>query len=121
MLDGVLRSHIDRATNPVGLALARAGVSANQGTLMGLMLGAVAAGLIALGAPLVWALVFILASRLADGLDGAVAGETLAARAGAAVGSRVGVHGRWEHPVRLARRTTAGTDAHLSPSCRRTR
>jgi phosphatidylglycerophosphate synthase len=73
MLDGVLRSHIDRATNPVGLALARAGVSANQVTLMGLILGAVAAGLIALGAPLVWALVFILASRLADGLDGAVA------------------------------------------------
>jgi phosphatidylglycerophosphate synthase len=73
MLDGVLRIYIDRACNPVGVVLARAGISANQVTLAGFGLGMGAAAHIALGDALVWALVLILASRVADGLDGAVA------------------------------------------------
>jgi phosphatidylglycerophosphate synthase len=73
MLDGVLRGHIDRATAPIGARLAGMGVSANQVTLAGLVLGLIAAGLIAAGSGLVWALSFILANRVLDGLDGAVA------------------------------------------------
>lgn len=73
MLDGILRGHIDRATGPIGARLAGMGVSANQVTLAGLGLGLVAAGLIAAGAGLWLALLFILANRALDGVDGAVA------------------------------------------------
>ena len=48
------------------------GFTANQVTLIGLGLGLVAAGLIGAGSTY-WALVPLLLSRLADGLDGAVA------------------------------------------------
>ena len=60
---------------PISRALARAGVTADAVTLAGLVLGLVAAAMIALDAPL-WALGPLLASRLADGLDGAVARHT---------------------------------------------
>ena len=75
MLDRHLRPLIDPPLNRIGHALAARGVSANAVTLTGLGLGLVAALVIALGAPL-WALVPLLASRLADGLDGAVARAT---------------------------------------------
>ena len=73
MLDGALRKPMDAATAPLGRGLARAGVSANAITLAGLAFGLGAALVIAAQGALIWALGLILANRLADGLDGAVA------------------------------------------------
>lgn len=75
MLDRHLRPLIDPPLNRIGFGLAAQGVSANAVTLFGLGLGLIAALMIAFGAPLL-ALVPLLASRLADGLDGAVARAT---------------------------------------------
>ena len=75
MLDGAMRKLIDPPVNAVGAALARTGLSANGVTLIGLALGLTAAGAIALGA-FWWGLGLLLLSRLADGLDGAVARAT---------------------------------------------
>lgn len=72
MLDGMLRKWIDPPLDRAGRMLAGAGLSANQVTLAGLVLGLMAAGAIALG----WfwtGLALVAVSRLADGLDGAVA------------------------------------------------
>ncbi|MDZ7904988.1 MAG: CDP-alcohol phosphatidyltransferase family protein [Cypionkella sp.] len=80
MFDGVLRGPIDRAVNPIGAAMARAGVHANAVTLAGLALGLMAAAVIAMGGALLLALALILASRAADGLDGAVARANIAGR-----------------------------------------
>ncbi len=63
----------------MGHRLARAGASANFVTLMGLILGLGAAMVIALSGSLILALVLILASRIADGLDGAVARANIGA------------------------------------------
>ena len=72
MLDSHLRPIIDPPLNRMGSRIARHGVSANTVTLIGLVLGLAAAGMIVAG--LFWlALGLVLASRLADGLDGAVA------------------------------------------------
>lgn len=75
MFDAALRPLIDPALDRLGARLARLGLSANAVTLMGLALGLGAAGAIALGQPL-WGLILLLASRLADGLDGAIARAT---------------------------------------------
>jgi len=75
MLDAPVRRLIDPPLNRAGRRLAAAGVSADQVTLAGLALGLLAAGMIWVGLPLL-ALVPLLASRLADGLDGAVARAT---------------------------------------------
>jgi phosphatidylglycerophosphate synthase len=72
MLDGVLRRVIDPPLDAIGRRLADAGVSANTMTLGGFVLGMAAVPLLALGA-YGWALLAILANRLADGLDGAIA------------------------------------------------
>jgi phosphatidylglycerophosphate synthase len=72
MLDAPARRLIDPMLNRWGRLLARRGVNADVVTLIGLVLGIAAAGLIALGQPAL-ALVPLLVSRLADGLDGAVA------------------------------------------------
>ena len=75
MLDNAMRKIINTPLNRAGIALARLGIHANAVTLFGLLLGLAAAGLIAInqnGA----GLVFLLLSRLADGLDGAVARAT---------------------------------------------
>lgn len=72
MLDAAMRKLIDPPLNAAGRALAARGVGADGVTLAGLVLGLMAAAVIALGAP-GWALVPLLGSRLADGLDGAVA------------------------------------------------
>lgn len=68
-----MRRLIDPPLNRLGRDLARRGVGADAVTLAGLALGLGAAALIAAGASLVLALLPLLASRLADGLDGAVA------------------------------------------------
>ena len=75
MLDRYARQIIDPPLNAVGSAIAARGLTANSVTMIGLGLGLVAAAMIVLGAP--WlALVPLLASRIADGLDGAVARAT---------------------------------------------
>lgn len=72
MFDSRLRPLIDPTLNRLGAALARRGVTANQLTLAGAVFGALAGVAIALGHPLA-GLALILANRLLDGLDGAVA------------------------------------------------
>ncbi len=72
MFDAAARKLIDPPLNAAGRRLARVGVTANQITLLGLGLGLLSAGMIWAGLTLA-ALVPLLASRLADGLDGAVA------------------------------------------------
>ena len=72
MLDPHIRPYIDPPLNRMGSRMARHGISANAVTLIGLALGLAAAGAILAG--LFWlALALVLGSRLADGLDGAVA------------------------------------------------
>lgn len=72
MFDAKLRPLIDPPLNRMGRALARAGVTANQLTFAGLALGLAGAAAIAFG-HLGWGLALVLANRLLDGLDGAVA------------------------------------------------
>lgn len=76
MLDGAARRLIDPALDRAGRWLARRGAGADALTLAGLALGLAAAALLALGAPGWLALAPLVASRLADGLDGAVARAT---------------------------------------------
>ena len=73
MLDGIMRRALDPSLNRVGQTLAKRGVHANQITVVGLVLGLIAAVLIAFGVSGWVALVPLLAGRIADGLDGAVA------------------------------------------------
>ncbi|MBO6766855.1 MAG: CDP-alcohol phosphatidyltransferase family protein [Erythrobacter sp.] len=72
MFDAKLRPLIDPPLNRVGLALAKAGVSANLLTFTGLALGLGGAFAIAFGQHGI-GLILIIANRLLDGLDGAVA------------------------------------------------
>ncbi|MBD2841088.1 CDP-alcohol phosphatidyltransferase family protein [Erythrobacter rubeus] len=72
MLDAKLRPLIDPPLNRVGHALASAGITANMLTLGGLVLGLAGATAIALG-HIGAGLALIIANRIADGLDGAVA------------------------------------------------
>ena len=81
MLDAYLRPKIDPPLNAAGRGLARLGVGANAVTFAGLALGLAGAAAIALHFPLA-GLVLILAGRLADGLDGAVARATRLTDAG---------------------------------------
>lgn len=73
MLDGIMRRALDPSLNQAGQVLALRGVHANHVTLLGFALGLLAAGLIASGTSVWIAIVPLLASRIADGLDGAVA------------------------------------------------
>ena len=72
MFDSRLRPLIDPTLNRLGAALARRGVTANQLTVAGAVVGALAGVAIALGHPMA-GLALILVNRLLDGLDGAVA------------------------------------------------
>jgi phosphatidylglycerophosphate synthase len=75
LLDGVARRLLGPALDRIGGSLARRGVSADRVTTAGFVLGLAAAGSIA--AELYWiGLAVLLASRLCDGLDGAVARHT---------------------------------------------
>ena len=72
MFDARLRPLIDPPLNAAGQWLARRGISANAVTLAGVPVAVAAAAAIAWDLP--WlALALILANRLLDGLDGAVA------------------------------------------------
>lgn len=72
MLDARLRPLIDPPLNAAGRMLAGLGVTANGLTFTGLALGLAGAASIALG-HIGWGLALIIANRLLDGLDGAVA------------------------------------------------
>ena len=72
MFDAKLRPLIDPPLNRAGRALAGLGVTANQLTFGGLALGLAGAAAIALDEAAL-GLALILANRLLDGLDGAVA------------------------------------------------
>jgi phosphatidylglycerophosphate synthase len=72
MLDARLRPLIDPPLNRAGQFLAGLGVTANGLTFTGLALGLAGAAAIGLG-HIGWGLALIIANRLADGLDGAVA------------------------------------------------
>lgn len=72
MLDGAVRRRLEPILDRIGMALANHGVGADMVTISGLLLGFVAAILIAFEFYLSGA-AFILFSRLCDGLDGAVA------------------------------------------------
>lgn len=73
MLDGMIRGVIDTPLDRGGRWLAARGASADAVTLVGLVVGLAAAALVALGWSGVVVATLVLASRLADGLDGAVA------------------------------------------------
>jgi phosphatidylglycerophosphate synthase len=72
MLDARLRPLIDPPLNRAGAVLAGLGVTANGLTFTGLALGLAGAAAIAFG-HIGWGLALIIANRLLDGLDGAVA------------------------------------------------
>ncbi len=73
MLDGAMRRLIDPPLNRAGRALAARGITAGQVTLAGLAMGLMAAVVLAFGGAGGLALIPLLAGRVADGLDGAVA------------------------------------------------
>ena len=75
MFDAKLRPLIDPPLNRAARVLARAGISANMLTFAGLAAGLGGAAAIALG-EIGIGLALILANRLLDGLDGAVARAT---------------------------------------------
>lgn len=72
MLDTHIRPLIDPPLNAVGRRLAAVGVTANTVTLIGLAIGLLAAVAIVVGQTGLAVLLIVL-SRLADGLDGAIA------------------------------------------------
>lgn len=75
MLDARIRPLIDSPLNRAGHLIARWGISANMLTFAGLALGL--GGAVAIGfGEVFWGLALIIANRLADGLDGAVARAT---------------------------------------------
>jgi CDP-diacylglycerol--glycerol-3-phosphate 3-phosphatidyltransferase len=69
---------------PLGGRLARAGISADALTLIGLTLAIAAGALVAIGEPL-WALALFAGSLLCDGLDGATARASGRARPAGAI------------------------------------
>ena len=73
MLDGMMRGVVDAPLNKGGRWLAARGASADAITMVGLALGLFAAALVAAGFSGFVVAVPLLASRVADGLDGAVA------------------------------------------------
>jgi phosphatidylglycerophosphate synthase len=73
MLDGMMRRAIDPAMNRAGVWLVARGADANVITVVGLGFGLLAAVMLAFGLSGWIVLVPLLAGRLADGLDGAVA------------------------------------------------
>ena len=76
MFDSALRRLIDPPLNRAGRALAQRGILADHVTLAGLGLGLLAALMLAADLPAWLALVPVAASRIADGLDGAIARAT---------------------------------------------
>lgn len=81
MFDPRLNSLLGPVLKQTARLLVKAGVSANQVTVAGFLVGMLALPLLAVEA-YSWALVVIIVNRIADGLDGAVARLTHATDAG---------------------------------------
>ncbi len=81
MLDRIATAFIQPAVISAATSLARIGLSANQITLAGFVIGLAAAAAIA-SENYLWGLAFILMSRTCDALDGAVARLSQASDAG---------------------------------------
>lgn len=75
MLDGHFKKRLDPWLDRAGQALARRGIGANAVTITGFLLGLAAAVAIVLDG-FAWGFILIGASRICDGLDGAVARAT---------------------------------------------
>jgi len=75
MFDARIRPQIDPPLNALGVRLARAGITANAVTVAGFVDGMAGVAAVVFG-QFILALVLFLLSRLADGLDGAVARAT---------------------------------------------
>jgi len=75
MFDAAIRRRLDPHLDRLGASLARRGIAANTVTAIGLGLGLAAAVFVAVGESGI-ALALLLLSRVADGLDGAVARAT---------------------------------------------
>lgn len=73
MLDSIARKSIDPALNVLASRIAARGVDPNAITIAGFLLGLLAAACVVFQANAWAALALLLLSRLADGLDGAVA------------------------------------------------
>jgi len=82
MIDAALLPIQRRALAPLARVLAARGIGADRITLAGFAIGLAAVPALAFGSP-VLALIFILANRLLDGLDGAVARLTRPSARGA--------------------------------------
>ncbi len=75
MFDARIRPLIDPPLNATGQWAARRGITADQVTVAGFVMGLCAAACVAFGW-FGWALAFVAANRIADGLDGAIARAT---------------------------------------------
>lgn len=75
MLDSRIRPLIDPPLNAIGKALARSGITANQVTIAGAVIG-IGAGVVIGYRYYLLGLALLLLSRILDGLDGAVARAT---------------------------------------------
>lgn len=75
MFDAHLRTTAEKGLNPIGAALAKAGVSANFLTIVGLTMAVVSAIVIGAG-HLRWGVLVMAAAGIPDLLDGAVAKTT---------------------------------------------
>jgi phosphatidylglycerophosphate synthase len=75
MLDGHFRRRLDPWLDRAGRALAACGIGANTVTIAGFLIGLAAALAIILDA-YAWGFILLAASRICDGLDGAVARAT---------------------------------------------
>ena len=73
MIDAKLRPLMDPALNSAGWRLARAGIRADHITLLGLAFGLLSAAMLAINLPGGLAMLPLIAGRICDGLDGAVA------------------------------------------------
>jgi phosphatidylglycerophosphate synthase len=82
MLDGVLRKGLDPLINAVARRLARH-ITAEQMTFLGLAFGLAAAAVISFDRGMLPALALLALSRFADGLDGAIARQTMPTARGA--------------------------------------
>jgi phosphatidylglycerophosphate synthase len=72
MLDARLRPLIDPPLNAMGRGIAMVGITANGVTILGVLIG-IAAGYAIAQQAYGWGLALVLANRILDGLDGAVA------------------------------------------------
>jgi phosphatidylglycerophosphate synthase len=82
MLDRLAVTRLKPALDAIAVQAVRVGIAADTVTWLGFVVGISGAGAIAMGESL-WGLALLLASRLADGLDGAIARATRPTHRGA--------------------------------------